>query len=142
MQRRSSMKKQGIATLFLIGVIISFLYLQYGREEKIINSIDISSDSFYRSEINVVANQLYIFDKRKYAGKLIDMTQRNAYPGMKFSFDQNGYPNELYISVYSSGWAYRHNYKYFEISYTSSLAITGDYNIVENPDVYEIHIHH
>lgn len=101
------MKKQYVVTSIVVCVIIIFAYLQYGREEKVVSSMANTSDSYYEQEFSIVANKLFIWDKEKYAKKLIEKAIENKYRNVRFSYDLMGYPNEINISVYCSVWEYR-----------------------------------
>lgn len=60
-------------------------------------------------DIQLHGNKLLrsIWDKEKYAKKLIEKAIENKYKNVRFSYDLMGYPNEINISVYCSVWEYR-----------------------------------
>lgn len=122
------MKKQCVVMSIVVCVIIIFVYLQYGREEKVVSSMANTSDSYYEQEFSVVANKLFIWDKEKYAKKLIEKALENEYKNVRFSYDIVGYPNEVNISVYYSEWSYRHECPRFRISYSGK----SKYDIIKN----------
>lgn len=102
----------------LIGVVIFLIYLQFGREEKVVNTQISTSKTFYKQEFSVVANKLLIVDKEMYADKLIEKGIDNKYKNVRFSYDISGYPNEIRILVYVDNWHYLHNQCLFEIIYS------------------------
>lgn len=109
------MKKQCIVVSIVVCVIIIFSYLQYGREEKVVSSRVNTSDSYYEQEFSVVANKLFIWDKEKYAKKLINKSLENEYKNVRFSYDFMGYPNEINVTVYYNVWSYQHGKSMFQV---------------------------
>ena len=97
------MRKRYIIMKILICIIALLGYLQYGREEQAVNTMVSTSDTFYKQEFDVIANKLFNLDKEKYAEELIAKAVENKYRNVRFSYDITGYPNEIVISVYSSG---------------------------------------
>lgn len=107
---------------YIVGMVIYITillgHLQYGREEKIINTMVSTSDTFCKQEFSVLANKLFVLDKEKYADELIKKAINNKYKNVHFSYDISGYPNEMKISVYKDKWHYMHNKCMFQILYS------------------------
>lgn len=59
-----------------------------------------SSDGDY--SLIILANQDEIEDKEAYAKRLIEKVQKNYFKTIMFSYDMNGYPTRLRMSVYLS----------------------------------------
>lgn len=116
------MKKQCVVVSILVCIII-FAYLQYGREEKVVSSMANTSDSYYEQEFSVVANKLFIWDKEKYAKKLVEKAIENEYKNVRFSYDLMGDPNVINISVYYNTCTYRHGKQMFCIWYSKERGI-------------------
>lgn len=116
------MKKQYVVTSIVVCVIIIFAYLQYGREEKVVSSMANTSDSYYEQEFSVVANKLFIWNKEKYAEKLIEKALENGYKNVRFSYDLAGYPKEINIAVYYGMWSYQHGKLMFRVD---ALKVNG-----------------
>lgn len=105
------MKKGYVISGILIGIVALLIYLQYGREETIVNTRVRMSDDGYVQEISVIANKLFIGDKERYAEDVIDKVIRNQYRNVYFSYDILGCPEEIKINVYDDKWDYRYNRK-------------------------------
>ena len=109
------MKKQCVVVSIVVCVIIIFVYLQYGREEKVVSSMANTSDSYYEQEFSVVVNKLFIWDKEKYAKRLVERALENEYENVRFSYDIMGYPNEISIEVWRDGYCYQQGKRMFSI---------------------------
>lgn len=109
------MKKQCVVVSIVVCVIIIFVYLQYGREEKVVSSMANTSDSYYEQEFSVVVNKLFIWDKEKYAKRLVEKALENEYENVRFSYDIMGYPNEISIEVWRDGYCYQQRKRMFSI---------------------------
>ena len=99
----------------ICGLIISFvaivIYLQFGREEMIVNTRIDSFEGGYDEEVCIVANKVFIWDKERYAEELVERIIQNEFKNVRFSYDIVGYPKKIRISVYNNKLAYRHNKK-------------------------------
>lgn len=109
------MKKQCVVVSIVVCVIIIFVYLQYGREEKVVSSMANTSDSYYEQEFSVVVNKLFIWDKEKYAKRLVEKALENEYENVRFSYDIMGYPNEISVEVWRDGYCYQQGKRMFSI---------------------------
>ena len=109
------MKKQCVVVSIVVCVIIIFVNLQYGREEKVVSSMANTSDSYYEQEFSVVVNKLFIWDKEKYAKRLVEKALENEYENVRFSYDIMGYPNEISIEVWRDGYCYQQGKRMFSI---------------------------
>ena len=103
----------------MIGIVALFFYLQYGREETIVNTMVSKSEDGYVQEISGVANQLFRGDKERYAEEVIDKVIRNQYRNVYFSYDILGCPEEIRINVYTDKCDYRYNRKSFDILFSN-----------------------
>lgn len=57
------MKKHYVmGVLICISVLLG--YLQYGREEKVVNTMVSTSDTFCKQEFSIIANKLFVLDNR------------------------------------------------------------------------------
>ena len=117
--KRWRMKKRYVISGILIGIVALLIYLQYGREETIVNTRVRMSDDGYVQEISVIANKLFIGDKERYAEDVIDKVIRNQYRNVYFSYDILGCPEEIKINVYAGKWDYRYNRKNFITVYSN-----------------------
>lgn len=99
-----------------------------------------SSDGDYR--LIILANQDRIEDKEAYAKMLIEKVQKNDFKTIMFSYDMNGYPTRLNMSVYLSeaDWKDHDTNPYMEISFTQEDRIANGYNIVDDYDKFTLEI--
>lgn len=129
------MKKRIIIIAVILCMITGFLYLQYGRDLKVISTMNTASGNCYDMDLTVVANRLFIIDQEKYAEELIDRCIANNFREVKFSYDLRGYPNRLRVKVYLNKMSDR----YFTISYEKKPGKNLDYtrNIKNHPVLNE-----
>lgn len=97
------MKKRAVI-IFLIAIIGILGYLQFGRDMDCDNSWSFSnSNQYYEESINVFLNKLVVTDSNEeIAEEIIQKVIVNDFKRIKFSFDVQGYPNTLNVSVYKN----------------------------------------
>ena len=115
------MKRKIIIMITSVILIILFWYLQYGRDVKICNSMILNSEDGYIQNISIVANRISISDKEDFAKEMIQRCIKNTFNEFQFSYDLNGYPEEINMSVYINEIAWKHNEKILEIEYNRDL---------------------
>ena len=64
----------------------------------------------------------------------------NSLKGILFSYDINGYPNGLYVTVYLNESSCRSGNSSFKISYTQDIQNGFRYNIKDNPEKFVLEI--
>lgn len=62
--------------------------------------MNISSDGYYEQKLTIVVNKLFILDKDKFTEEMLERCIDNDFHEIKFSYDFNGYPNKIEITVY------------------------------------------
>ena len=105
--------------LAIVLVILMFGYLQYGRDVAVCSSNPRVNSDGYLEDIVIIANKLYIFDHEKFAKYILQRCEENSFKEVRFSYDLNGYPNEVHISVYMNHFEWKIKKKAFEILYIS-----------------------
>lgn len=70
------------------------IYLQFGREEMIVNTRIDSFEGGYDEEVCIVANKVFIWDKERYAEELVERIIQNEFKNVRFSYDIVGYPKK------------------------------------------------
>ena len=123
--------------LAIVLVILMFVYLQYGRDVAVCSSYPRVNSDGYLEDIVIIANKLYIFDHEKFAEYILRRCVENSFKEVRFSYELNGYPNEVHISVYMNQFAWKLK-KAFEIQYISEGAYSA--NIVDYPEIFRIDI--
>lgn len=108
-EKMEYMKKKMI---LLIGCIILILFCQFGMDVKAINSMRVSSDSGNTEHITIIANKIFIFDKKSFAEYLIERRVDNSYKEIRFV---DAFPKELEIDVYTNRFTWKMNQKKFSI---------------------------
>lgn len=124
--------------LFAALAILLVGYLQYGRDVTVCSSNLTNFSDGNTEDITIMANKLYIFDKEKFAEHLLQRCVNNSFKEVRFSYDLNGYPNEVQISVYVNRMLWKLKKKAFEIHYISDGLF--DYNIADNPEMFRVEI--
>lgn len=119
----------------IVLVILMFRYLQYGRDVAVCSSNPRVNLDGFLEDIVIIANKLYIFDHEKFAEYILRRCVENSFKEVRFSYELNGYPNEVHISVYMNQFAWKLK-KAFEIQYISEGAYSA--NIVDYPEMFGI----
>lgn len=122
-----------VITTILLG------YLQFGREMEICSSRSETSGDLQLKSISVVANTLFISDKEEFAKQIVQKCIENSFKEIKFSYDV-GYPNQLIIMVYLSETEWKEGKENFIICFAQDEESDYQYNIVENPEKFQIEI--
>lgn len=118
----------------IIGVmILSVVYLQYGREMKVSGS----SHSSTTETISVVVNKIGILNKNAVAWKIVRKCQKNNFKNVRFSYDIRK-PERLHVTVYLNEYQEEHGNISFEFSYVADENSVEDCNYIDNPELYQI----
>ncbi len=134
------MKKKNFTLVLIIIFISVLIYLQYGKStEGYSNTIE-TSESGYIENISIVSNKLFITNKEKFAEQIIQDITNNTLKGIMFSYDIQGYPNGIYITVYMNDHDYRNGKSYFKISYLQNDRYDEKYNIKDDPEKFTLKI--
>lgn len=134
------MKKHLIFVTITIFFMVSLAYTQWGREPEGCNTrIEIFNDG-YLEHVSITSNSICIFDKENFAEQIIQKITGNSLKGIMFSYDIQGYPNGLYITVYMNKSSYNSEKSKFEISYLQDDKYGFQYNIKDNPEKFSLEI--
>lgn len=134
------MKKKTFVLILIIIFISIPIYLQYGRVTEGYNSIVENSENGYIENISIVSNKLFITNKEKVAEQIIHDITDNTLRGIMFSYDIQGYPNGIYITVYMNDHDYRNGKSCFKISYLQNEKYNEKYNIKDDPEKFTLKI--
>lgn len=129
-------KTLGFAALFIVAVIAAD-YLQNGREMSVYNSRSFTAGAIKQEHLIVVVNRLYIPDKMDCAREIVRKCRENDFKNILFSYDY-GIPNELHAAVYLSEHEVKRGEPVFRLSYTIKGGTLTGYNIVDNPQEFEL----
>lgn len=134
------MKRVGVVISISIVITTILLgYLQFGREMEICSSRSKTSGDIRLKSISVVANTLFISDKEEFAKQIVQKCTENSFEEIKFSYDV-GYPNRLIIVVYLNETEWKDGNENFIICFVQDEESDYQYNIVENPEKFQIEI--
>lgn len=133
------MKKIVFLTL-LSCIIISGCTKEY-IEMDILSSHNTTSDNWYELDINVIVDKSVALDKDACSKEIIQHILDNDFHSTRFSFDINGYPNEVSVDIFTSEKNVQRNKEYYSFKYvtkfnTENIEIQN--NIKDNPDEFEI----
>lgn len=134
------MKKRVAIVSVLVFIFGFMIYLQYGREERVVNTVFDASETSYEQRFGVIVNKLFIGDKEQYTETLIEKAIQNQYQNSRFSYDVMGYPKEIEITVYKNVWNYNHGGKEFRILYVPKGKKGDLINAKDNSEMYTIKI--
>lgn len=110
-------RKNIINEILLIGIILLILYMQFGRDEKVVNSMVKSGNEYCEQEIIIVANKIAIIDVDNYSKTIIEKVENNNLKNIKFSYDLMNNLQRIKIVVYCNELAYKFNQERIEILY-------------------------
>lgn len=136
---RGVMKRLG--TLILLSYVLLFGCTNKSVDMDVLSSYSATSANWYELNINVIADKDIVLDRAVCSNKIIQHVLDNDFHSTRFSFDLNGYPNEVTVDVFIS----EKNFKKGKIDYsfdyvtdfnTENVDIQN--NIKDNPDEFEI----
>lgn len=125
--------------VIVIGVIIlSFIYLQWGRNIEVCNTQVETGNDYCKQNITIIANRVLLIDKEKFGYDMIQKCIDNSFDKIRFSYDLEQ-PNELIIQVYTNRLVYSMGEPNFTV-YFKNKENDGRYNIVDNTEKFEMSI--
>lgn len=118
------------AVLVVSAVLAAYTYsLQFRGEMDVVNSISLNSTNYRQERLTVTINTMTVPDsKEDTANTIIHHVLDNDFHTVKFSFD-NGYFNELNVSVYKTKHDVESGDKLFSFTYEQSGGEIGEYDI-------------
>lgn len=133
------MKKRILQTITVVfALLVVLIYLQYGRKEEVINSFSSSSAGVREEELTVVANRLFVVDKKEYGKELIKKALTDSLGRFCFSWDI-AYPHSIEMNVYLNKTDKQNGKLAFTVVY-QPIEDNRSYNVVDNADKYAITI--
>lgn len=129
------MKKMIYIMLCLILILMIFQSKKYFETEPdVVNSIKFNQDE----TLTVVANRNFIVNKKEFAMTLVAMRLNNSFKSMKFS-DDYGYIQNLTMNVYFGEVEINEGQPFMIVEYRP-IDETSDYNMIDNPEMYELYV--
>ncbi len=117
--------------LIIVTCLLTILYLQFGASPTLNQSTINHTADHYELHLIVTANKLCILNREKVAELFVQKTFRNDFKDMHLSYDVHGYPDKIFMTVYSNYITKFLDIPAFSFRYTQELPY--QYNIIENP---------
>ena len=131
------MRKRVALRILILGCAVFCLLLCNGNIS-VYNSKSQCTDDGCSYDITVVANCFVIMDEEYFAEKLVSMCLDNSFKDVQFSYDQNGYPVSLYMTVFANELCYKLGIDEFKINITQDVPYL--YNLRDNPEQFVMEI--
>ena len=133
------MKKTGILILLSCSMICgcSKEYI----EMDILSSHNTTSVNWYELDIDVIADKDDVSDKEACSREIIQHILDNDFHSARFSFDINGYPNNVSVDVFTSEKNAQKGKKAYSFEYVTEFNTENpdvQNNIKDNPGEFEI----
>lgn len=107
----------------------------------VLSSRNITAENWYELNINVIADKNTVSDREACSRKIIQHILDNDFRSTRFSFDLNGYPNEVTIDVFTSEKNFQKGKAAYSLEYVTKFNIENvdmQNNIKDNPDEFKI----
>ena len=107
------MKKRNLIMVMVFGMMfLCTCKNQWIGKPDCIGNIRVDNDYM----LQIVANRYKIKDEEEFAWELFDMCRENSYRSILFSYDLEGYPNDLIMDIY---WNEKDIEPFMEIQFVS-----------------------
>lgn len=133
------MKRLGI-TVLLSCFVIYGCSKEY-TEMDVISSHNTTADKWYKLDIDVIVDKDSASDKDACSKEIIQHILDNDFHSIYFSFDKNGYPNEVIVDVFTSKENIQTGKKSYSFEYITEFNLENpdiQNNIKDNPEEFEI----
>lgn len=133
------MKKTGLLILLSCGMICgcSKKYI----EMDILSSNNTTSGNWYELDIDVIADKDDVSDKEACSREIIQHILDNDFHSTRFSFDINGYPNNVSVDVFTSEKNAQKGKEAYSFEYVTEFNTENpdvQNNIKDNPGEFEV----
>ena len=108
------------------------------RDVEIVDTCTLGSRNGYEEDITIIAHREQIIDQESFAKRLIERCVANNFHEIRFSYSLRGYPNGLHITVYANETTYESGIVAFEIDYEQTEGEIYEYNIMDNPEKFQL----
>lgn len=134
------MKKKLITSSCVLLFILMIIYLQCCREVSVKGTMTSAAENGYTENVVIIANKLWITDKKNFAEEMVQRCVDNDFHEVLFSYDVNGYPNKLNLTIYKNDFMYKLNKIEIKGNYEQSEGKIYEYNIKDNPEKFRLKI--
>lgn len=107
----------------------------------VISSQSITSGNWYELDIDVIVNEDTVSAKDVCSKEIIQHVLDNDFHSTYFSFDLNGYPNEIAVDVFTSKKYFKKGKKSYSFKYATKFNtenVDVQNNIKDNPNEFKI----
>lgn len=101
-----------IIALFICTAIICFQ--QFGQDVRVNSSMRKSGEDGTEEYLSITADQIFIFDKEKFAQEIIERRIENSYEDIYFT---EQYPEKIEVDIYTNWLTWKMRCKAFSIEY-------------------------
>lgn len=116
-----------ILCIFTLFSVCCFIYLQFGRTAIVNHVFTNRNSNGYEMSLTITANKIVIFDKENLAKQYVRQALDNDFKNVMFSYDILGYPNTLFVTVYTNSWTKNNCNPSFSFRYIQNS--NGGYDI-------------
>lgn len=138
---------------FLFYLFLSFLLITLSncatnhQSSPSLSVVRTSTETFgddYVQNLCIVLSETAVPDFKTCAMEIVDHCIHNTFSDIQFSYDVIGYPVKLHGTVYLNNDDFITGNILFKFSYdiyVPSESISGSYNVVQNPEYYQLTIY-
>ncbi len=101
-----------IIALFICIMLICFL--QFEQDVRVNSSMRKSGEDGTEEYLSITANQIFIFDKEKFAQEIIERRIENTYEDIYFT---EQYPEKIEVDIYTNWLTWKMRRKAFSMEY-------------------------
>lgn len=127
--------------LILLSCILTSGCTKESMKMDVISSHSATANNWYELNIDVIADEDTISDKNTCSQEIIQHIRDNDFHSTRFSFDLNGYPNEVAVDVFTSEKKFKKGKAAYSFEYVTEFNtkdVTIQNNIKDNPDEFDI----
>ena len=107
----------------------------------ILSSHNTTSSNWYELSINIIADKDTVSDRDVCSNEIIQHILDNDFHSTRFSYDLNGYPNKVTVTVFTSEKNFKKGNAAYSFDYVTDFNtenVDVQNNIKDNPDEFEI----
>ncbi len=130
-----------LRTLILLSCILISGCAEEYAEMDIISSHSITADNWYELDISVIVDETTASDRDACSEEIVQHILDNDFHSTHFSFDLSGYPNKVFVDVFTSEKNIQKDKKAYSFGYVTTFNTENveiQNNIKDNPEKFEI----
>ncbi len=130
-----------LGTSILVSCILLSGCTKESIEMDILSSHNTTSSNWYELSINIIADKDTVSDRDVCSNEIIQHILDNDFHSTRFSYDLNGYPNKVTVTVFTSEKNFKKGNAAYSFDYVTDFNtenVDVQNNIKDNPDEFEI----